>query len=320
MIHLTDSQIDELIDVADAIPVLNQAFTDLANGDAAVQQRIRTEAAGVKLSTLGAVLPSQGVAGAKVYSTLAGQFNFSIVLFSARDGSLLATLDANAITRIRTAATTVLATRAFARKDATTVALFGTGAQAKAHARALAGCTALNRFRIVGIEGTHELAKSLNREFADRGVSAEVFEASDAVRDADVIVTATRATGPLFDGNAVSSGTFVAAIGSSLPHTRELDDALIGRAARIVVELRAQARAEAGDLVMAAPGVFDWGDTVELGEVLAGHVTGREHDDDIVLYKAVGIGLQDIALAGLAWTKYAAQRTSGATDTAGARR
>lgn len=304
MIHLTDAQIDELIGIDDAIPALEQGFRSFASGNAAVQKRVRTEAGGVKLSTLGAVVPELGVAGAKVYSTIAGRFNFSIVLFSTVDGSLLATLDANAITRLRTAATTVVAVRALARKGASTAAVFGTGVQGRAHALALAAHTDLRSFHIVGLEGTGELAAEVNAAGASRGVGAIVSDAASAARSADVVVTATRATGALFDGATLAKGALVAAIGSSLPHTRELDDALIARASRIVVELRDQAREEAGDLVLAKPGTFDWADTVELGDVLAGHAKGRVHDDDIIVYKAVGIGLQDVVLAGLAWKKY----------------
>ncbi|WP_454825706.1 ornithine cyclodeaminase family protein [Paraburkholderia xenovorans] len=304
MIHLTDAQIDELINIDDAIPALERGFRGLANGNAAVQQRVRTEADGVKLSTLGAVVPELGVAGAKVYSTIAGRFNFSIVLFSTVDGSLLATLEANAITRLRTAATTVVAVRALARKQATTAAIFGTGVQGRAHALALAAHTQLRSFRIVGLEGTEELAAEVSAAGASRGVEAVVSDAADAVRGADVIVTATRATGALFDGTTVAQGALVAAIGSSLPHTRELDDALIARASRIVVELRDQARQEAGDLVLAKPGTFSWEDTVELGNVLVGSEKGRVRDDDVIVYKAVGIGLQDIVLAGIAWEKH----------------
>ncbi|HTH61541.1 MAG TPA: ornithine cyclodeaminase family protein [Paraburkholderia sp.] len=311
MIHLTDAQIDELIDIDDAIPALERGFRGLAGGNAAVQKRVRTEAGGVKLSTLGAVMPELGVAGAKVYSTIAGQFNFSIVLFSTVDGSLLATLEANAITRLRTAATTVVAVRALARKHATTAAVFGTGVQGRAHALALAAHTELKSFRIVGLEGTDELAAEINAAGASRGVGAVVSDAKDAVRGADVIVTATRATGALFDGATVPQGALVAAIGSSLPHTRELDDALIARATRIVVELRDQAREEAGDLVLAKPGTFDWADTVELGDVLVGRATGRVRDDDVIVYKAVGIGLQDIVLAGIAWEKHVSRNTTG---------
>ncbi len=304
MIHLTDAQIDDLINIDDAIPGLQQGFRALASGNAAVQQRVRTEAGGVKLSTLGAVVPELGVAGAKVYSTIAGRFNFSIVLFSTVDGSLLATLDANAITRMRTAATTVVAVRALARKQAATAAIFGTGVQGRAHALALAAHTELMLFRVVGLEGREELAEEIKAAGASRGVEAVVCDAADAVLGADVIVTATRATGTLFDGTTVCPGALVAAIGSSLPNTRELDDTLIARASRIVVELRQQARQEAGDLLLVQPGTFSWADTVELGDVLLGNAKGRVRDDDIIVYKAVGIGLQDIVLAGIAWEKH----------------
>lgn len=310
MIHLSDAQIDELVHFDEAIPVLEDAFRAFAQRRAAVQRRVRTEAGGVKLSTLGAVLPDAGVTGAKVYTTINGRFSFSIVLFSTEDGSLLATLDANALTRIRTAATTVIAVRALARADARTVALYGTGVQGQAHAHALAEHTGLRSFRIVGLEGAETLCDRLNSRYGASGIEAMPAEAANAVRGADVIVTATRATGALFDGAALTAGTLIAAIGSSLPITRELDDATLSRAARIVVELSEQAREEAGDLVQAAAGTFDWNDVVELGDVLEGRAAGRAHAYDIIVYKAVGIGLQDIALAGLAYRKHVARNAA----------
>jgi len=314
MIHFTDAQIDELVGMDEAITALEAGFRDLALEKAAVQKRVRTEAGGVKLSTLGAVMPELGVAGAKVYSTIAGRFNFSIVLFSTVDGSLLATLEANAITRIRTAATTVVAVRALAKPDARHATIFGTGVQGRAHALALAAHTGLRSMRIVGLAGADELAADVNAAGVARGVEAiacAAADAADAVRGADVIVTATRATGPLFDGATVSPGALIAAIGSSLPSTRELDDTLIARASRIVVELREQAQEEAGDLLLVQPGTFDWAETVELGDVLAGRATGRTSADDVIVYKAVGVGLQDIVLAGIAWKKHLSRSKSG---------
>lgn len=307
MIHLTDSQIDELIGFKQAIPALESAFRELARDTAAVQRRIRTEAGGTKLSTLGAVLSGADVAGAKVYTTIRGQFNFVIVLFRASDGQCLATLDANAITRLRTAATTMLAVRSLARAGARTAAIFGTGVQGSAHAHALAQFTDIKVLRIVGIEGDSALAGSLNEAHGDRGVSASAVEAAQALDGADVIVTATRSTTPLFDGRALMPGAFVAAIGSSLPHTRETDDATLERASRIVVELRDQAREEAGDLLLAAPGLVDWESIDELGDVLEGKAPGRQRDDEIILYKAVGFGLQDVALAALAYNTFMAR-------------
>ncbi|PXW23202.1 ornithine cyclodeaminase family protein [Paraburkholderia caballeronis] len=308
MIHLTDQQIDALIDFGPAIPVLEDAFRQLGRGNAAVQRRVRTEAGATKLSTLGAVLPGADVAGAKVYTTLRGQFSFAIILFRASDGQLLATLDANAITRLRTAATTTIAVRALAKPGARTAAIFGTGVQGRAHAHALAQFTDLKAFRIVGIEGAAALADELNAAYGARGVEAREFDAAGAIDGADVIVTATRATGPLFDGSRVTPGALIAAIGSSLPHTRELDDTTVARAARIVVELTDQAREEAGDLLLAAPGIVDWNDVVELGAVLEGKAPGRRRDDDIVLYEALGIGLQDVAVAALAYRAFVARQ------------
>jgi ornithine cyclodeaminase len=307
MIHLTDTDIDALIDFDSAIPVIESSFRQLSAHRAAVQKRVRTQAEGVKLSTMGAVLPDEGIVGAKVYTTIEGHFSFVIVLFSAHDGRPLATLDANALTRVRTAATTVLAVRALARPGARTVAIFGSGVQGSAHAHALAAHTEMTSLRIAGLGDIESLAAELSVTYAARGVEAIACDARKAVQGADVIVTATRATGALFDGASVAPGAFVAAIGSSLPHTRELDDTLVKRAARIVVEMREQAREEAGDLLLAAPGVVQWDETVELGDVLEGKAPGRVRDDDIVLYKAVGIGLQDVALAGLAWRAYQAR-------------
>jgi ornithine cyclodeaminase len=304
MLHFTDAQIDELIGFEQAIPALENAFRQFARGAAAVQRRVRTEAGATKLSTLGAVLCDADMAGAKVYTTIRGQFNFMIVLFRASDGQCLATLDANAITRLRTAATTVLAVRRLARAGARTAAIFGTGVQGRAHAHALATFTDLATLRIVGVEGDAALAHALNDAHGARGVAASAVSAAHAIDGAEVIVTATRATAPLFDGRALMPGALVAAIGSSLPHAREVDDITLARASRIVVELRDQAREEAGDLVLAAPGIVDWPNVAELGDVLENDALSRQRDDEIIVYKAVGIGLQDVALAALAYRAF----------------
>ena len=100
-------------------------------------------------------------------------------------------------------------------------------------------------------------------------------------------------------------GCFVAAIGSSLPHTRELDDVALSRAARVAVEWRPQSLREAGELVQAAKGVLTDGKIVELAELVSGQVTGRRNPDEITIYKSVGVGLEDVALAGLAWRRFA---------------
>ena len=118
MIHLADEQIDRALEGADVVDVLGRAFAAFSRGEAAMQERIRTEAGPVKLSTMGGVWPAEGFAGAKVYTTIAGQFNFVIALFSAKTGEPLATLEANALTRWRTAAVSVLAAKHLAKPGA----------------------------------------------------------------------------------------------------------------------------------------------------------------------------------------------------------
>ncbi|MGQ7908794.1 ornithine cyclodeaminase family protein, partial [Burkholderia sp. BC1] len=130
-------------------------------------------------------------------------------------------------------------------------------------------------------------------------VRFDASSAEAAVKAADVIVTATRSAVPLFDGADVKAGTFVAAIGSSKPNAREIDDTVLSRASLIVVESLEQAKAEAGDLLMAAAGVIHWEEVVELGSAIAnGDSLGRD-EGDITVFKSLGIGLADVALGEL---------------------
>jgi ornithine cyclodeaminase len=140
---------------------------------------------------------------------------------------------------------------------------------------------------------------------AETGVATRYVSAAEAVGSADLVVTASRATKPLFSGDMLRPGTFVAAVGSSLPHTRELDDTALGRAALVAVEWRQQTLREAGDLVLASAAVLPPQKIVELGELITGKAEGRRSDDQITLYKSVGVGLQDIAIAGLAYARLA---------------
>ena len=132
-----------------------------------------------------------------------------------------------------------------------------------------------------------------------------------ASRNADIVVTASRSVEPLFRGEWLKQGAFVAAIGSSLPHTRELDDAALARAKAVVVEWRMQSMREAGDIERADPALLPPEKIFELGDAVTGSVQPRQSADDILVYKAVGVGLQDIALAALAYRRIAAGGGAG---------
>ncbi|WP_064573996.1 ornithine cyclodeaminase family protein [Cupriavidus gilardii] len=300
MQHITDEMVDRHVAPDDVQRIMLDAFRSFGQGRAAMQQRIRTEAGGVKLSTLGAVIPDQGVAGAKVYTTIDGQFSFVILLFSTEDGRPLASFDAGAITRLRTAACTVVAARHLARPDARTLALFGAGTQGAAHARQLSAALPLERILLCDPYAPADLPERLSRSC---GIPVLVTENEAAVREADIVVTASRSTTPLFSGESIKPGAFVAAIGSSLPHTRELDDVALSRASAVVVEWKPQSTREAGDIVMAGQGVLPESKLIELADVVLERAQPRRSDDDIVIYKSVGVGLEDVALAGLAWQR-----------------
>ena len=216
--------------------------------------------------------------------------------------ALLATLAANAITRLRTAATSVVAARHLARSDSRALAVFGAGVQGRAHAIQFATAFPLREILLVSQRADPALAAEIE---AAAGVPTRLAAAGEAVADADIVVTASRSKSPLFPGEALRPGTFIAAVGSSLPTTRELDDRALQRAAIIAVEYRLQSLKEAGDLVQAAPGIVAPERIVELGDLVAGKAPGRSEADQITLYKSVGIGLEDIAVAGLAYRRIA---------------
>ena len=290
MLLITESQVAALLTPTTARQALHEAFVQMGRGQASVLARHRAagelDGATLALSAMGAVMPAAGVMGTKVYSTRNGQFQFVVTLFSAITGLPLATLEANELTRLRTSAATAVAADALARADARVLAIFGAGTQARAHAEALMLVRRFERVLVCARSGGAEFAAS---------IGGEVVDANTAAREADVIVTATRSNEALFDGALVKPGAFVAAVGSSKPAARELDDALLARAAQIVVEWKTAAEAEAGEFRRAAPGVIAPQRVAELGALLAN--PQPRNPEDILVYKSVGIGLEDVAIA-----------------------
>lgn len=300
MLFLSDDQVRSLITADEAISTLRDAFIVLGHGEAALQPRIRSGIDNLSLSTMGAIIPGTGVCGAKVYTTLSGQFDFVIALFSVADGHFLGVVQGNALTEFRTAALTRVVSDLLAPEDARVLTVFGTGVQARAHLRMLATRPSIETVFVVGLEGVSLMVDDAQREFPDLTIAGS--DAESAVSKADIVVTATRSTTPLFDGAALGERAFVAAIGSSKPTSRELDDTTLARAELVAVESLVQAKVEAGDLLLAAPGALDWSKVHEVGELLAGRRTVPTASG-VTVFKSVGIGLADVALAAHAFHK-----------------
>lgn len=299
---ISDEQVRSVLTLSESSAVVRDAFIADARGRAASLQRTRKQLNDITLSVMGGVIEDAQVCGAKVYSTLAGKFDFVVVLFDTKDGRYLASIQGNALTEFRTAATTRVAVETHLPQNATTLTVFGAGVQAKAHIAALLELGVFKRVFINSKGDAQQLAATLRTSHPE--VEFLTDDVAAAVAQADVLVTCTRSANALFDGALLKPDVFVAAIGSSKPQTRELDDVTLERAERIIVEDVEQARKEAGDLLMAKEGIVDWSRVQELGPVLAANAPAGLAKG-ITVYKSVGVGLVDVALSALVYRKLA---------------
>ncbi|WP_150591331.1 ornithine cyclodeaminase family protein [Pandoraea eparura] len=298
---ITDEQVRRALSVRESSAVVRQAFIATAHGKAVTLPRSRTYLDHVTLSVMGGIVPTSKMCGVKIYSTIAGKFDFVVTLFDGTDGRYLGTVQGNALTEFRTAATTRVAVESQMPPSSHTLTIFGAGVQAKAHLASLLDLAVFRRVFVISKGDAAALVAELSAAHPD--VQFLTCDTDKAVSEADVIVTCTRASEPLFDGRLLKANVFVAAIGSSKPQTREIDDVTLERASRIIVEHREQARKEAGDLLLAKPGIVDWDQVRELGDVVAEADSIGGGVQGITVYKSVGIGLVDVALSALVYQR-----------------
>lgn len=297
MTLLVDEQlVARLLEPAHALAGVEESFRLLANGEAVNEPRHRTHAGGATLNVMWALAPSLDALAVKTYPVVRSDVSQATVillmLFSHSTGECLAMVQADLLGQRRTAAATALATRLAARPDSAALTIFGTGYQAFGQAEALAGVLPqLREIRVVGRTPSRleQFVSRVSDLFPNAAVTAA--DAEEAVRSADVVVTATGAAQPLFDGNWLRPGTHVNAIGSNQVQNRELDLTAMSRADQLIVDSRAVAALECGDLL--ANGL-DVSDTVELGEVLVGRAGGRRAASDITIFESHGLALQDL--------------------------
>jgi ornithine cyclodeaminase len=220
----------------------------------------------------------------------------AVELFDGQTGQLRAVLNASAITAIRTAAVSAVATRVLAREDARELAILGAGAQGRSHLEALAAVRPFERARIWSrtAEHAHASAAEARTPFPVNVASSP----AEAVRGAHVIVTATASPTPIVAREWLSDGAHVNAVGACLPTTRELDTATVADAA-LFVDRRESALAEAGDVVLAIEEGAIGRDHIraELGEVLAGERGGRDSTDELTVFESLGLAVEDLAAA-----------------------
>ncbi|HEY0614960.1 MAG TPA: hypothetical protein VGC96_09985 [Candidatus Elarobacter sp.] len=217
-----------------------------------------------------------------------------VVLLDPRTGESVAWVEAEALTRARTAAVSVVATGALARRPRGAHAILGAGAQGRAHLAAFARAGLIARLAVWSRDGEH--AAALAAAGRELGLDASTAAtAAEAVRGADVVTTCTAAGEPLFDASAIAGGAHVNAVGACVAHKRELPAALIADASLVVDDLDA-AKAEAGDVVLAVrDGAASWDGVVALGAVLAGAALPR--GGRVTVFESLGLGVEDVAAA-----------------------
>jgi ornithine cyclodeaminase/alanine dehydrogenase-like protein (mu-crystallin family) len=299
MQHFTDAQIETAISPDEALVVIRDAYQQRAEGRIALQPRRRIEIGSRKFSAMAAMLDGEGVAAIKFYATLTERFHFHVALVSLTDGRLLALMDGDALTRLRTAATTTLAAILLANPQSRTLGLIGAGVQATAHARALV--RAFHFERVTLHDANDARAVQLSASLRAAGLDARIGTAEQAACS-EIVVAATRSSVPVLRGAALRPGSFVASVGATRPDQRELDDECVVRASHVIVDAREQTIEESGDFQLLAPEVLANTRILDLSDVLANPPTFDPAAGPVV-YKAVGNALQDAALAALAFRK-----------------
>jgi alanine dehydrogenase len=299
VIILSQADVRELLDLDALVDALAAAHRDLSAGDASMPPRIAAlvqEREGL-LGAMPSYLPSAGLA-CKLVSLFPHNRDREthqavICVFDPENGTPLALMDGTYITAARTAAGSALATRLLAREDAKSLAIVGTGVQARSHARAITRVRDFTEIRVAGRDAAR--AEALAAELGSTARAVASYE--DAVRGADVVAATTHATEPVVRRQWVSPGAHVNSVGLN-PAGRELDDALVAEAL-LVVESRDSALAPPPAGAPELAGLDPASVHAELGELVSGSKPGRTSEDEITLYKSVGVAVQDAAAAAL---------------------
>ncbi|MDQ3669932.1 MAG: ornithine cyclodeaminase family protein [Actinomycetota bacterium] len=289
---LRESEVEELLSPADAVEAVEGCFARLARGAVENRPRFRLGLEDGLLHVLAAADLELGVAGHKTYGTFREGARFVVLLFAADRPELLAVVEADRLGQRRTGAASAVAAKYLARPGARTLGVIGCGWQAESQIEAI-------RAALPAIEHVVVYCRTDERkhDFCER-FDAEPGEWYRDAAEQDIVVTATSSRDPVLRGEWLKPGALVCAIGANRVEARELDNAVVERAAFVCCDSKEQARIEAGDIVEPVEqGVLDWLEVHELSEVVGAEVPGRQKDEDIVLFKSLGIAAEDLAVA-----------------------
>lgn len=300
MLILDRTQVESLLDMGSLVNALKPAMVALSAGKVSMPSRVAALVEGKGLlGVMPAYLPASHTLSCKLVNVFPGNGALDlpthqavVMLFDADTGAAKAMLDGASITALRTAAGSALATQLLARSDAGVVLILGTGVQARSHARAIRHAIRVSEFRVAGRDAKH--TEAFASELAERsGLVVKTYALGpEAFRGADVVCACTHAEEPVVRGAWLADGMHVNSVGLH-PQGREVDAEALERS-RVVVESRTSAQAQ---FPSGANELRDARVHAEVGEILAGKLPGRESEQQITLYKSVGVAVQDAVAA-----------------------
>jgi ornithine cyclodeaminase/alanine dehydrogenase len=307
MLFLNDDDIKRFLTMQEAIEAVEKAFKELSEGTAVILPRTTFMLENGSISQMSACLKKMNIASTKIFGIFPDNTKYDLPTTVAtllandlRTGKVIAVMDATYLTAIRTGAVSGVATRHLARKDAKIVGIIGCGAQGRTQVWAMKEVREIERIK------AYDKVTSRKRQFAEEmskklGMDVVPVDlAKEAVKNSDIIITATTSSEPVVKAEWLGEGAHINAIGSYYPHARELDTKTILKA-KVVVDLKKAALEEAGDIIIPIKEGVITEDHIyaELGEIVTGEKTGRVNDREITVFKTVGLAIQDAAVTKL---------------------
>lgn len=290
-LYLTESDVGSLLTPVDAVEAIEACFGRMARGEVEIEPRRRLGLDDGTLADMAASDLGLGLAGGKLYSAFAEGAAFVVCLFDTGKPELVAVIEAAHLGELRTGAASGVAARHLARSGARTLGVIGCGVQAETQVACIRAAVPSLEHVVAFCRTPERLASFCERVNAEPG---------DSHRDAaaqDVVVTITTSRDPVLRGEWLEPGALVIAAGANVASRRELDNAVLERASFVCCDSLGTARLESGDLIEPIQaGVLDWLEVHELHEVVAGEVSGRQSDGDVVVFKSNGIAAWDVAL------------------------
>ncbi len=298
MLYLTEADVARVLTMDLALDAVSAAFRKLALEEAVNNPRQRCQTDHVMLHVLPAAAKTLGALGFKAYTTSKAGAQFHVTLFDPKQGGIAAIIEADVLGQYRTGAASGVATKKLARADASTVGLFGTGKQARTQLLAVCKVRPIKKAFVYGRDAERRKTFSAQLE-KETGVEViPVEKPEEAAKGLDVVITATASREPVLFGEWVSEGQHLNVIGSNMNTKTETDVEVFRRTRVVTVDSKDQAKMEAGDFVEPLKvGALQWGSVLELAPMLVGRYPGRESSQDVTLFKSLGLGIEDIALA-----------------------